>query len=128
MKESDFEKLKQYIRDWNAIDGIKPQNEPLFMFEFVKLLQNYPDEREVEFDGEGAYFGKQVTLLPFSTWGKQSNELNFEVAYDKSEIRVYSGRNNGFWWPEFIRITNVDPDFKPLYDVLIGFLKNVFGL
>lgn len=128
MKETDFETLKQYIREWNDIEGIKPKNEPLFMTEFVKLLQNYPDERDVQFDGDGSYFGKQVTLTPFSFWGKTSPELNFEVAYDKSEIRIYSGRNEGFWWPEFVRITNVDSDFKPLYDVLIGFLKNVFGV
>lgn len=123
-----FEKLIEYVDNWNAIEGIKPKNEPLFVIEFAKLIENYPDEREVSFDGEGSYFGKQVTLEPFSFWGKAPRQLSFEVSYDENNISVYKKDHHGFWTPEFLYMKKGDVDFEDVKKLLFDFLLKTFGL
>lgn len=126
--ESDFDPLADYITNWKQLDGLKPSNEPIFIEWFIKLLENYPDDREVEFDGEGAYFGKQVTLKPFSFYGRTSGVLDFEIAYHPDLISVYTAHHHGFWNPEYIKMDKSHNDFSYLHSCLINFLKTVFGL
>jgi hypothetical protein len=57
-----MENLKEYIKNWTIIEGNKPCNEDLFINEFIDLITNLSDDRDVTFDGDGSYFGKQVTL------------------------------------------------------------------
>jgi hypothetical protein len=124
----DKDALMAYVDNWAAIDGLKPCNEEEFIVLFYKLLAGFPDEREVSFDGEGSYFGKQVTLEPFSYYGRPPSQLRFEVAYSHGSIRVYSANHNGFWYPEFIRMSKGDVGFDSLKGVLFNFLEGVFGL
>src|SRR4051812_12696399 len=105
----DFKPLIDYIDNWNLIDGQKPNNEPTFLIWFVKLIQNYPDDREISFDGDGSYFGKQVTLEPFSFYGKSPRQLCFEVAYSNDNICVYKKDHHGFWTPCFIAMDKQNP-------------------
>lgn len=127
MKEQDFEGLKEYIRQWNANYGLKACNEKTFIDGFLNLINNYPDDREVEFQGEGAYFGKQIQLLPFTYYGRTDGLLNFECAYSKTELRVYSANHNGFWYPEFLRI-ELGKDEYNIIGQFMDFLKLVYGL
>lgn len=127
MNAENFKILSDYISEWNKSED-KPSNEKVFIDEFIKLLDNFPDEREVEFDGDGSYFGKQVTLLPFSYYGKPDRNLSFEVAYRQDQIRVYTAHHHGFWNPEYINIHAADEDFNRLKESLYNMLKNVFGL
>ena|SRR6186713_901255 len=127
MYEQDFEPLKEYVRNWKAIDGLKPQNEPVFIEQFLKLINNYPDDREIEFQGEGAYFGKQMQILPFSYYGRTDGLLDFECAYSKTHLRVYSAHHNGFWYPEFIRV-ECGKDEHNIIGQFMDFLKLVYGL
>lgn len=125
--EKDFDNLIAYIKNWNEIDGIKPCNEETFIKEFLNLINNYPDEMEVTFDGEGAYFGKQVTLEPFSYYGRPPIDLRFEVAYSKTLLKVYSANHNGFWYPEFLSIEK-GKDEHNVIGQFYDFLKLIFGL
>lgn len=127
MRMQDFQQLIDYVNDWNNKD-IKPSNEALFVLEFVKLLNNYPDDREISFDGEGSYFGKQVTLEPFSFWGKSPRQLAFEIAYCDTQIVVYKADHNGFWQPPFISMDQSNIDFEDLKNHLFTFLRKTFGL
>jgi hypothetical protein len=127
MKESDFKQLSEYVSEWRTKD-LKPCNEKVFINEFIKLIDNYPDEREVTFDGDGSYFGKQVTLEPFSFYGRSDRNLAYEVAYSNSTIRVYNADHHGFWNPEFISMDSSHEDFTRLKDSLYKFLTTVFGL
>lgn len=126
--KTDFSKLIDYVDNWHKIEGIKPSNEPLFVLEFVELLKNFPDEREITFDGEGAYFGKQVTIEPFSFYGKSARQLAFEIAYSNDIIRVYNADHHGFWNPEFINMDKSNIDFEDLKRELFDFLTKIFGL
>jgi hypothetical protein len=127
MKNEDHQQLIAYIDKWNAIDGVKPCNEKEFIDLFYKLFLDY-DDREIEFNGEGSYFGKQVTLMPDRTWGKTHRNLRFKVAYSMDKISVYSANNEGFWCPEFIRLTKGDNEFDALILAWFNFLTGVFGL
>lgn len=128
MKQDDFTALIEYIDKWNAIEGVKPKNEPLFVVEFIKLLNNYPDDREVTFDGEGAYFGKQVTLEPFSFFGKSPRQLRFEMAYSDTLIKVYTATHDGYWNPEYLSMGKDDVNFEDVKGEVFKFLHRVFGL
>jgi hypothetical protein len=128
MTKEEVQQLSNYVIKWIAIDGLKPSNEQEFFDLFIKLLEDYPDDREITFDGDGAYFGKQVTLEPFSYHSRARRELRFEVAYSETTIRVYSANHEGFWYPEFISMDNTNPGFIALKITLFNFLKNAFGL
>lgn len=129
MKKEEFEPLIQYVKDWQKTEFVKPQNEQLFIDGFITLIKNYPDDREIEFNGEGAYFGKQVTLSPFSYYGYTScDELMFEVAYCEDKISIYTAHHYGFWSPEFLRMDKTDNRFSELKTELFKFLSNCFGL
>jgi len=129
MKNEDKDALIQYVDQWNAINDIaKPQNEKTFIDLFYKLFLEDYDDREVEFNGQGSYFGYQVTLYPDSMYGKTHRNLKFEVAYNKENISVYSANHNGFWYPEFIRLKKGDPEFDALILAWMNFLTCVFGL
>jgi hypothetical protein len=127
MKTEDRDAMIAYIDKWNAIDGFKPANEKEFIDLFYKLFLDY-DDRELEFNGEGSYFGKQVTLYPDSMYGKTHRNMRFEVSYNKERISVYSGNHNGFWVPEFINITKNEPEGEALILAFLNFLTGVFGL
>jgi len=128
MTQQEFQPLIDYVDNWDKIEGVKPKNESEFIINFFKLLQNFPDDREITFDGDGSYFGKQITLEPFSFYGKSPRQLRFEIAYSKDRISVYTANHDGYWNPEFISIDNTKPEFTQLKSDLYKFLTRIFGL
>ena len=123
-----MEKLKNYIQNWSKIEGIKPCNENEFIDEFIKLITSLDDERDISFDGEGSYFGKQITLHLNSGVWVGDPLIYFEIAYSQSEIRVYRANHSGFWTPEYISMSSKHPRFEEIKNPLFELLKRVFGL
>ena len=121
--------LEDYIAKWSSIDSVKPCNEQNFYELFTELLKSDLDDRDFEFDGEGSYFGKQVSLNIGSlySWGFR-NTLSFEIAYSNDRIRVYTGNHNGFWTQEYIDMDSSDERFNYLKAALFTKLREVFGL
>lgn len=122
-----FEDLKKYIKEWNYFEGIKPQNDTNFIKMFIDFISKIDDSNDIEFDGDGSYFGKQVSIV-YNRHYNCDFYLNFEVAYYKSKISVYSGKHNGFWTPEFIIIDSEHEFFEQLYSQLHKTLLWAFGL
>lgn len=127
---SDIESgLEDYISKWSSVDDVKPCNEQDFYELFTELLKSDLDDRDFEFDGDGSYFGKQVSLNVGSSysWGSR-NTLSFEIVYSNDRIRVYTGNHNGFWTQEYIDMDASDERFNYLKAVLFTKLREVFGL
>ena len=124
----NLDNLSTMVQRWKDVEGIKPQNDQKFIDAFSKCLleANYED---FTFDGDGAYFGKQVTWeVDSQYWGIRDPHLNFEIAYPDKEIRVYDGRNNGFWVCEYISMNKDHESFNYLKEALFQKLQEVFGM
>ena len=89
------------------------------------------DDIEIEFDGNGAYFGKQVTIKNSEhALYYDPHSLSFEIAYDINNIVIYTARHNGFWVNPYFSISS-EKDTSRFYFVyynLIGHIKKLFGL
>lgn len=127
MKE--VEDLKTYVRNWKDLEGCKPCDEAAFIAPFIKVLES-ADEGDFEFDGDGSYFGKQVTFRygSYYSWGYTDIELHFEIAYAKDQIRIYTAYHNGFWTQEYVNMTEHNPNFERLSQAIFTKLRGVFGL
>ena len=120
--------LKQYIQNWKQIDGVKPANEPVFIDGFIWLLNNIDDDREIDFHGEGSYFGKEIAINIDSWYGKGDRDLSFEIAYSGEQITVYDANHNGFWHPPYLEVKKGHERFDDVRCALINRLTKVFGL
>ena len=120
-------KLEQYIKNWNKLQGVKPENEDVFIDMFIVFLSELSDEQDIQFDGKGSYFGKQVTIDYNSSYRYRSL-LKFEIAYSVNQIRVYTGNNNGYWQPEYICMSSDHARFNELNTVFRQTLLRLFGL
>ena len=126
-KNQILEKLENEINSfWNSLDRTKNCVEMLKPFlDFLDLIT---DERDVTFDGEGSYFGKQITINYNSQYNSR-NPFQFEIAYDfEDKISIYTANNNGFWVPEYFVLIESHPDFEETKNKLNEFLKRIFGL
>lgn len=127
MSKVDVEQeLKNYIRNWNTIKGVKPENESVFISLFTDWLFEKDGDLEFEFQGEGSYFGKQISINKTAYFNY--TDLNFEIAYDKDHIRIYTGNHNGFWVPEYVDITSENDHFAYLQNALMDFIKLKVGI
>ena len=116
--------LKEYINNWNSLE-IKPENEYVFIDLFVDYLGSIDNHSDVHFEGEGAYFGKQVSVYKDRNY-MGDNTFNFEIAYDKNHIRVYTGNHNGFWTPEYMDISSAHKKWDKVSGVFFPLLREVF--
>ena len=123
-----FEELKKYIQDWQKVENIKPKNETKFIKLFISFLEQIEDDRDIEFEGEGAYFGKQVSIGLHRATAGTDQYLDFEIAYDNKQISIYTGKHEGFWTPEYVRIDRQHNWFVPLQKQLKATLMSAFGL
>ena len=124
----NLDNLSTLVQRWKDVEGIKPQNDQKFIDAFSKCLIE-ADCEDFTFDGDGAYFGKQVTWEVDSQYrGSRDPHLNFEIAYSDKEIRVYDGRNNGFWVCEYISMNKDHLSFNCLKETLFQKLQEVFGI
>jgi len=123
-----MDNLREYIKNWIAIEGQKPENEEPFVNGFIELVANLNDERDVSFDGEGAYFGKQVRINLNSGVWIGDPLINFEIAYSEDQIRVYTANHHGYWNPEYLSMTKEHPRFNDVKKPFFKLLYRVFGL
>ena len=125
---NNTENLSLLVQKWKDVEGVKPQNDPQFIECFLECLKD-ADYEDFTFDGDGAYFGKQVTWEVGSHyWCNKDVNLSFEIAYSDNEIRVYTGRNEGFWVSEYISINSKHEYFYTTKHILIQKLKEIFGI
>ena len=123
-----FEELRKYIQEWEKIENIKPKNETQFIKGFIDFLENMEDDRDIEFQGDGAYFGKQISIGFNRVNAGTDKYLNFEVAYNSKHISIYTGKNDGYWTPEYVNIDSKHNFFIPLQKQLKNTLMSAFGL
>lgn len=108
-----FKELEKYLKNWFNLQGIKPKNEPEFIENFIKFIS--PDNFEnlqFNFDGDGSYFGKQISIQMYSF--RTNTSLMFEICYSPNKISVYNGNHNGFWTPEYIELEKGNGNFSEL--------------
>lgn len=122
------DELKQYIQNWKLIEDLKPSNDKIFIDGFIWLLDNINDDREIEFHGEGSYFGKQIAIHTDSYYGRGDRDLSFEIAYSGENIVVYDANHNGFWHPPYLSLVKGCDRFDEVRYALINRLTKVFGL
>lgn len=125
-----FEEIVKYVKDWNILEGVKPENNEHFILHFIILLNTMENDSDISFQGEGSYFGKQVGIAIDQSfgWSRPLPELTFEIAYSNRQIVVYSGNHNGFWHPPYISLKEGEPLFIDLQKALYLRLSKAFGL
>jgi hypothetical protein len=69
---------------------------------------------------------RKVCLFGLIHYWEQENYVHGSSWLIKS--CVYSANNEGFWCPEFIRLTKGDNEFDALILAWFNFLTGVFGL
>jgi len=84
------QELKDYLKHWHAIEGIKPKNVPYFIDLFEAFMDGLTDSRDISFDGDGSYFGQQVTIAEDSVFCNV--EFGFEICYCATIVRVYTSQ------------------------------------
>jgi ribonucleotide reductase beta subunit family protein with ferritin-like domain len=114
--------LIEYIREWKT-NKIKPENEETFITLFLEFIENF--DGHFQFDGDGAYFGKQIVI---SRHNMGYDELTFEIAYSSNSISIYTGHHSGFWTPEFIQMTDSHSDFKKIKNAVVSLVKKQVGI
>lgn len=119
------DRIIEYVGNWKSIPNIKPMNEPEFIELFLEFIAD-GDNLNIKFDGDGAYFGKQVSITRRFSFGYDI--LAMEIAYDSDQIAVYDGNNNGYWTPEYIHVTPNHPEFNKIKQAIFELLTTVFGL
>lgn len=119
--------LESYIQNWQEAEGIKPINEQVFYDLFLEFIKTI-DANEIDFDGNGSYFGSQVSIYKDRNYTYRPY-LYFEISYEiDHKISIYTGVHSGFWTPEYIRMTPDDDRFNLLQSTLIDSLAKAFGL
>jgi len=119
--------LTEYIKNWNLIENIKPENEEIFINNFIEMCKNIDDIRDIDFD-EGSYGGKQIRIILDNAYFGDPY-INFEIVYYTNErIVVYSGNHNGYWVPEFIDIDKNHQKFIDLQKSIFDIIYRVLDL
>lgn len=97
-----------------------------FTLTFIEFLKNLSVDF-VEFNGEGYYWGKQITIdtasTPFTSKG-----VCFELVYSPSQIIVYTGLHNGYYVESYLNLMLGEYLFDELQKALSSLLSKVFGL
>jgi hypothetical protein len=105
-----------------------------FFIDFFKSYTNSSknDNRDIEFDGEGAYFGKQISIREGSfTFGYPTTDATeIEVAYDfvAGNICIYTDNHNGFWVNPYLSIDATHSEYPKLKEALHKMLLDYFGV
>lgn len=101
------QKIKDYIKNWGNKND-KPKNEPEFMEMFLRFIKDSNVDQWV-FSGENGYCGFTANLSEYSQWHcSNSRCTDFEFAYGKDFVKVFTGSHHGFWVPEYISLHGDD--------------------
>ena len=127
--KENVQKLTDYIKSWDQAENPKPKNEDVFIDAFIYLLDNLEDDRDITFDGDNAYDGKQVTLALNRVYTTSEPIIYFEIAYGNDMVKVYTANHHGFWVPEYLRLDIYQGNkFQKVKTALDKRLRKVFGL
>jgi hypothetical protein len=119
----------QHLKDLES-DSIALIKYFVYLFE-AYTFSPHKDKRDIEFNGEGAYFGKQITIREGSTFGSiNENSVEIEVAYDftSGHIVIYTANHGGFWVKPFLEIKNTHSEYPALKAALHRMLTDYFGV
>jgi hypothetical protein len=119
------ERFDEFMKKWNAQD-LKEANDPEFISIFTDLLRALNEPSDVEFLGNGAYFGTSFAINFESSFRRPSIEL--EVAIDERNFVVYTGRHNGFWVPAFITLETGNERFEEVRGLFVSTISRIMGL
>ena len=129
-KEENINALKEYINLFQLMlnngESII-QNKDEIIDIFIQFFNNIEDENDVEFEGDGSYFGKQINIM-YNRYSYNRNSIFIEIAYSYDKISIYTAEHNGFWVPEYIKIDKSHKRFKELQNSLYDLLRKVFGV
>ena len=106
-------------------------DEPLSFFShFIGWLNDgIRDELlTIEFNGNGAYFGKEVFITLSNASMRYNRDLAFEVAYSEDHITIYTANHNGFWTPSYYAANNLASNFHSNRIVLLTKIQHLFGI
>lgn len=109
-----IERIKEYVAEWNKMDGVKPCNDPQFISDFIEFCKN-SEKDQWGFSGENGYCGNTATISEFDRCGFSSG-LEFEFAFGSNFVKVFTANHHGFWVPEYICFSN--DQAKELLDII----------
>jgi hypothetical protein len=119
-----IDQLINYVVNWKN-DNSKPCNEVQFIDLFLEFINT--NELYFTFDGDGAYFGKQITLCRDAGY-RGHDVLTFEVAYSATQLTIYDGNHNGYWTPAYVNILSTDARFNEIKNSIFTLIKTHIGL
>jgi hypothetical protein len=115
------------------LNNVQPDSmEMLRFFEgfFNSYADGQRDERDIEFNGDGSYFGKQISIIENSSFGIHSveHDIAIEVAYSATHIVIYTDYHSGFWVNPYLDINEDHSHFPDLKKALMRMLTRYFGV
>ena len=108
------EYINDFIVNWNKNESERKENDPDFIKHFYDFASS-SDPELWEFSGENGYCGYTATLSEYGSWVFRTGN-DFEFAYSKTFVKVFTARHEGFWVPEYISLSG--PEAKPLLCVI----------
>jgi hypothetical protein len=118
--------LRTYIDTWKAIESNRPSNEDAFITLFIAYLKSLDDSADIEFEGEGSYFGRQIKVRKDSAY--INRDPGFEISYCATIISVYRSDHEGYWVPEYLKLNQGDARFNEVKTALVETMMTLFGL
>lgn len=123
--EELFDLIDRYdreVRNGGDIRRLNADIEDAFFRRLVEIMaknEQY-ETRYIKDVGIGSYFGNQFTLdLSGEEFGKyyyNYNKYILEVSYNKETLSVYTARHDGYWVPEYFKISFSDkPQRWPVF-------------
>ena len=117
------ENLLKMTHEFNSGHEIN-QND--FFPDFLAYIDTL-SSNDFVFNGEGSYFGKQITVIEDNYFARE-DLLCFEVAYDNTQIVIYTANHNGFWVKPYCTVNHDNTMFKAFYRIFVNIMKDKFGL
>jgi len=86
----------------------KPHNSPAIDNELIELFNNDASYYAVDIDAirDGSYFGRQCSIA-FSESPIMGTSIELEIAWDNTNIAVYTANHNGYWVAPYTTNKNV---------------------
>jgi hypothetical protein len=119
--------IVEYMQEWDKTEcHLRLENDAVFIKLFLDCLNYNWYKVELDFQGEGSYFGKQW-VFSFSDSPFDNPLIRFELCYDHKQIAVYPANHHGFRVPEYISINKNDDSFD-IYVAVIDFILKEIGI
>lgn len=115
---------------------LAPDSMDMIVF-FTDLFTAYTfspdkDKRDIVFDGDGSYYGKQISIREGSSgrYPQGTGVTEIEVAYDfvSGHICIYDDNHNGFCIKPYLEIKYTHSEYSKLAAALHRMLSDYFGI